>query len=199
MITYDDLTLRYYDQNATAFTASSIKANMSAVCERFLGLLPAGAYILDLGCGTGRDSRYFVDRGYRALPVDGSAEMCRIATETAGVQAVQKRFEELDFESEFDGVWACASLLHASREQLPVIMKKVNRALKPSGVAYLSFKYGVNAEIRNGRFFTDMKEEDISFLCNSETGFDVEEFFITEDVRPDRPGERWLNIYARKI
>lgn len=194
-----DMTLSYYNNNALEFAASSINANMVALCDRFLEFLPLGTYILDLGCGTGRDSRYFRSKGYRVQPLDGSYEMCRIATETSGVKAIQMRFDELEFAKMFDGVWACASLLHVSIEKLPSIMKRINCALKCNGIVYMSFKYGDSAGERNGRLFTDMTEKDINILCNKETGFVAEDILITEDVRQSRHGEYWLNIFARKI
>ena len=97
MMSYVEMTLNYYNNNFEMFAESSIDADMSANCDQFLGLIPSGGYILDLGCGTGRDSRYFFQKGYRVLPIDGSSEMCRIATEICGIKAVQMRFDELKY------------------------------------------------------------------------------------------------------
>ena len=124
--------------------------------------------------------------------------MCRIATEVSGVTARQIRFEDLDYTNTFDGVWACASLLHAEREKLPGIICKINDALKPGGILYMSFKYGESSEERNGRFFTDMTENDLPFLCNADNGFEIIEYYISTDVRPERSNEKWLNIIAKK-
>lgn len=188
-------TISYYDHNAEVFTNSSINANMTPTCDEFLGYLQPNSHILDLGCGTGRDSRYFIAHGHSALPVDGSAEMCRIATEVSGVAAKQMLFQELNFTEEFDGVWACASLLHAERNQLPTILQKISVALKDGGILYMSFKYGTGDKERSGRFFSDMTEDDIPFLCD---GYKVIRTFITEDVRADHKDERWLNIFVKK-
>ncbi len=124
--------------------------------------------------------------------------MCKIASEISGTTARLLRFDELDYIEEFDGIWACASLLHAEREKLPEILCRINRALKPQGVLYMSFKYGKTSEERNGRFFTDMTEDDITFLCNDNSSFKVLEYYISSDVRQERSKERWLNIIARK-
>ncbi|WP_295093752.1 class I SAM-dependent methyltransferase [Ruminococcus sp.] len=194
----EDMTIDYYNLNAEEFQRSISTANMSEACNRFLSYLPKSAYILDLGCGTGRDSRYFRSCGHSVLPVDASKEMCKIASEISGTTARLLRFEELDYIEEFDGIWACASLLHAEREKLPEILCRINRALKPQGVLYMSFKYGKTSEERNGRFFTDMTEADIPFFCNKNNGFEVLEHYVSSDVRPERINERWLNIIAQK-
>ena len=194
----EEKTISYYNSNAINFQKSISTADMSENCNRFISYLSKPAYILDLGCGTGRDSRYFRKCGYSVLPVDASKEMCKIASEVSGVKASLLRFENLEFIEEFDGVWACASLLHAERENLSGILIKVNNALKPNGILYMSFKYGKTSGERNGRFFTDMTEDDIPFLCNKNNGFKVREYYISSDVRPERSNECWLNIIAQK-
>lgn len=194
----DDITIDYYDKHADEFNLASVNANMNSICDRFLSYLQPSASILDLGCGSGRDSLYFINKGFSVLPVDGSMEMCTLATKISGVTAMQLMFEDIDFVREFDGVWACASLLHVSKEQLPSILRKINTALKPSGILYMSFKYGEGEEERHGRYFSDMTESDLPFLCNDSTGFCVDFYDVTEDVRQDHKGERWLNIIAKK-
>ena len=91
---------------------------------------------IDLGCGSGRDSKYFLEKGYAVIPVDGSAEMCIAASEYLHIPVRQMLFSELKFKNEFDGIWACASLLHVPKTQIRDIMAKVERALKPDGVLY---------------------------------------------------------------
>lgn len=194
----EELTINYYNTNASDFQKSVSNANMSEACDRFLSYFSEPSYILDLGCGTGRDSLYFKNHGHTVLPADASEEMCRIASDVTGIKALQLRFEDISFSETFDGVWACASLLHAERSKLPGIILKINHALKSGGILYMSFKYGNSSEIRNGRFFTDMTESDIPFLCNETSGFEVLEHHISTDVRPGRNKELWLNIFAKK-
>lgn len=194
----EERTIDYYNSNASEFQESILTANMKEACDRFLSYFTKAAYILDLGCGTGRDSRYFRSCVHFVLPVDASEEMCKIAAKVSGVTARLLKFEDLDYSEEFDGIWACASLLHVERDKIPEILSKVNDALKPNGILYMSFKYGKAAEERNGRFFTDMTEEDIPFLCNNNNGFEVRDYYISSDVRPERSNERWLNIIAQK-
>ncbi len=194
----EERTIDYYNSNAREFQESISTANMNEACDHFLSYFSRPAYILDLGCGTGRDSCYFRSCGHSVLPVDASKEMCKIASEVSGTTARLLRFDDLDYIEEFDGIWACASLLHVERDKIPEILSKVYEALKPDGILYMSFKYGKASEERNGRFFTDMTEEDIPFLCNEKNGFKVKECYISSDARPERSTERWLNIIAKK-
>jgi SAM-dependent methyltransferase len=128
-----DQTLAYYERNAARYVGDTAGVDMAPLYEPFLALMPAGGRILDVGCGSGRDSLAFLARGYEVLAVDGSAAMVRAAA-AAGVSARRLRFQDLAFESEFDGVWACASLLHVPRGEITGVVGRVARALRPGGV-----------------------------------------------------------------
>lgn len=191
-------TLSYYNQNADAFIEGTRKADMSSQYCVFLKYLLPGCKILDLGCGSGRDSVWFSSLGYEVTAVDGSAELCKRIEANYGIHARCIKFEELSFESEFDAIWACASLLHVKKADMLNVLEKVSAALKPGGVLYASFKYGSEERVSNGRFFNDYTENDLDALLIQENQLSLLEYWITEDVRPDRSGERWLNFIAKK-
>ncbi|MEG0691864.1 MAG: class I SAM-dependent methyltransferase, partial [Oscillospiraceae bacterium] len=158
-----------------------------------------GQSILDLGCGAGRDSKYFLEQGFSVTAVDGSPTLCQYASKLTGITVSCLRFEDLDQESCFHGIWACASLLHVAKKEMPAIIRKVNRALISQGILFTCFKYGEDEYEKNGRFFSNYNEETIKAILNPQTGFVILETFITGDVRKDRQGERWLNVVARKM
>lgn len=187
-------TLRYYNNNAETYAEQTRYLDVSQLYTDFEECLCPGARILDLGCGSGRDSKYFLERGYDVTPVDGSAEMCRVASEYLGIPVQRKLFSELKYREEFDGIWACASLHHVPKEQIADIMSKVSRALKPQGVLYASFKYGDDERVVDGRFFSFYNETDLDWI--SDLG--LIEYWITEYDRPKRPREKWLNTLWRK-
>ena len=142
---------------------------------------------------------YFLQKGYRVEAADGSEEMVRIATETAGIPVRLMLFEELDEEEKYDGVFACASLLHVRYDDLPDILNRVAKALKKGGIAYVSFKYGTFEGYRSCRYFTDLNEEKFLKLMSECDGLEVVEEKITSDVRPGREKEKWLNAILKKI
>ena len=112
-------TVDYYNKNARQYYDSTIDADLSSQIQKFAALLSPGARIIDVGCGSGRDTRVFLAAGYETEAFDASEEMCRIASEITGIQVRHICFEELQGQLEFDGIWACASLLHIKKE-LPV-------------------------------------------------------------------------------
>ncbi|ADQ41932.1 Methyltransferase type 11 [Caldicellulosiruptor acetigenus I77R1B] len=194
-----DQTIKYYDDNAIEFFMNTKDANMENLYKLFLKYIPEGGKILDLGCGSGRDTKYFLGKGYDVVAVDGSIEMVKLSSEYTGKKTLHMTFQEIDFEEEFDGIWACASLLHVRRDEISSILYKIYRALKPNGVLYVSFKYGDKEEYRyDGRFFNYYDEKSFSELIKKLGYFDILEILITNDVRKDRENEKWLNVIVKK-
>lgn len=192
-------TLNYYNTNANSFVSSTLSVDLSQTQDKFLLLLPPAASILDFGCGSGRDTKYFLDAGMQVDATDGSEELCRLASEYTGIPVRQMLFEELDAKEQYDGIWACSSILHLPKDVLKDVLKKMIVALKENGIIYTSFKYGMFEGERNGRFFTDFTEEAFQEFVSDVNEIKIEESWITGDVRPGRGDERWLNLILRKI
>lgn len=192
-------TLNYYNTNANSFVSSTLAVDFSQTQDKFLCLLPPTASILDFGCGSGRDTKYFLDAGMQVDATDGSEELCRLASEYTGIPVRQMLFEDLDAKAQYDGIWACSSILHLPKDVLKDVIMKMIVALKEHGIIYTSFKYGTFEGERNGRFFTDFTEETFQEFVSDVDEIKIEESWITGDVRPGRGDERWLNLILRKI
>jgi SAM-dependent methyltransferase len=192
-------TLNYYNQNAADFIANTENADVSTLRNRFLKLVPAGGRILDWGCGSGRDIAAFMESGYQADAVDASEELCKRASEKTGIKVKCESFEELYATEKYDGIWACASLLHLEKSHLAEVITRAENALKPDGVMYISFKYGDFEGERKGRFFTDMTEAEFDKIISHIENMEIIDQWITEDVRKDREDEKWLNLILRKL
>ena len=193
-----DITLEYYAANAEAFASSTVDVAFSSVQKCFEGLLQPGARVLDFGCGSGRDAKHFLEAGFAVDAVDGSPELCRIASELTGLPVRCMRFEELSAQSIYDGIWACSSILHVPSSQLPALLAKMAVALKPGGVIYTSFKLGEFEGVRNGRYFSDFTPESFARLLDKVPALREEEHWISGDARPGREDEKWLNLILRK-
>lgn len=191
-------TLDYYNSKAKDFVSGTVAVAFTEIQDIFLEYIPVGGRILDFGCGSGRDTKYFTSKGYDVDAIDGSEELCKIASEYTGIQVKQMLFEELDEVELYDGVWACASILHVEKKQLPDIIKKMAIATKKGAVVYTSFKYGEFEGVRNGRFFTYLTEESFGELLRNVPELVIEKLWISADVRVERGEERWLNIMLRK-
>ena len=191
-------TINYYNQNAENFIANTQNADMHPTQERFLRLLDANTSILDFGCGSGRDTKYFLEKGYQVTATDGSAELCRLASEFTGIKVKEMLFQELDAINQYDGIWACSSILHLPKKELLPVIQKMCEALKDNGIIYTSFKYGDFEGERNGRYFTDFTEKTFREFIEKIPKLMIEEHWITSDVRPGRGEEKWLNLILRK-
>lgn len=191
-------TINYYNQNADQFVQGTLSVDFVTTQERFLSKLSIGACILDFGCGSGRDTKYFSDKGYLVEATDGSEELCKLASEYTGICVKQMLFEELDESEKYDGIWACSSILHLDKRTLKDVLRKMAAALKANGVVYTSFKYGGFEGERNSRYFTDFTPEAFEEYLQEVPELRIEEYWITGDVRPGRGEEKWLNLILRK-
>lgn len=189
-------TQNYYEQNAIEFNNSTYTVDMTNLYQPFLGYIGHSGHILDLGCGSGRDALYFKNNGYLVDAIDYSIELVKLAQQQTGLEIQYASFYDLDEKQKYDGIWACASLLHCTRKRLPDVIQRIIQALKPNGVCYMSFKYGSEDREKDGRYFTDMNETQIRLLLQP-FNITLLEQWITSDQRPQR-SEQWLNILFRK-
>lgn len=191
-------TISYYNTNTSSFIESTQSVQMTEAWSRFTTKIPKGSLILDFGCGSGRDTKYFLEHGFQVEAIDGSEELCKAASKYTGITVKNQLFTDLSEVQKYDAVWACSSILHASSEDLIIIIKKIWTALKDKGIFYTSFKYGNFEGERKGRYFTDFTEESFAALLKKSADFDILETWITGDVRPGREDEKWLNVILQK-
>lgn len=197
-----DLTIDYYNSNTQNFIDGTIDADVAYLRDRFLRHVPLGGSILDLGCGSGRDTKAFFEMGYAVEAIDGSQELCKKATELTGCHVECKDFFEIDDEEKYDGIWACASILHVEKKRIPDLLFRLSRALRKGGVLYVSFKYGDFSGERDGRYFVDLDEEEfrkihIHSIEKYGCKLKIIDEWKSEDVRRGKP-VKWLNEILRK-
>lgn len=185
----------YYDNHAEDFIRQTIDVDMSALYRRFLACVPDGGSILDAGCGSGRDTKTFKLRGYKVSAFDRSEAMVRHATAYAEVEVRLGTFQDICDEAFYDGIWCCASLLHVPMVEFPDVLQRLTRALKPSGVLYMSYKYGEGERKVGQRLFTDHTEASLPACLTPK--LKILELWKTRDARPSRSNEFWLNALLR--
>lgn len=190
-------TVDFYNQNATAFFADTVSVDMSALHARFLQAVPVGGLLLDAGCGSGRDGKAFLAQGYRVCAFDASPALTEMAATLMGQDVTTRTFNQVDEVACYDGIWACASLLHLPEQALPEALGRLWTALKPNGVFYVSFKLGEGERTHNGRHFTDATEARLHKWLAKLADLDSVECWITQDQRPERQ-ESWLNAIIRR-
>ena len=198
---YMKKTLEYYENNAKNYknewTDDFLKNYNFTVPSIFLEFLPKRASILDLGCGTGRDSKYFLDHGYKVTAVDGSFEFCNMASKLLNIKVRELNFLDMDYHNEFDGVFACASLLHLKDNDLLQVLKLIHTSLKDNGILYCSFKKGTGTRVdEKKRFYNDMEEEKFKLLLNKlNVIFDLLKVWETNQYGSH---QKFINFILRK-
>lgn len=192
------MTIPFYNDKGQEFFDRTIGIDLNLLYDTLVKYIPANARILDAGCGSGRDSKIFLERGYKISAFDASKTMVKLASDYTGLNVRHLTFDKMDYVSEFDAVWANASLLHIPRMGLLPVFEKITKALKKNGMFYASFKVGQGeARAEDGRHFTYFDEAHMRDFVAQFPELLIEEFVQTPDGRPGRPD--WLNVYMRYL
>ena len=192
-------TLDYYNKNSEEYFNSTLNVDMTNTYKEFLKLVPEGGKILDLGCGSGRDSMNFIKLGYEVTAVDGSKELAKKASALLGKEVIVSTFEELELKEKFHGIWACASLLHIKREDLKTVLNNLYNNLEDNGVFYMSFKYGEKEYVDDkNRYFNCFTDESIISFINENTKYNILGLYITEDKLGRVNEVKWVNLICNK-
>lgn len=192
-------TLDFYNNNSKTYIETTLTIDMSKLYKEFLNNIPKGGIILDLGCGSGRDSKAFIDKGYKITAVDGSKELAQSASKLIGQEVLVSKFEDLSLIDKFHGIWACASLLHVNKKDILNVIKNVSSNLNDNGIFYMSFKYGEDEYIdEKGRYFNCYTEETFKELINKVEGLKIMKVYKTIDIVPGRGDITWLNAICVK-
>ncbi len=175
------MSIEYYDENAKEYFDKSVNLDMSYIYPYFLKHLKKGAKILDVGCGSGRDSKIFLLMGYDVTSIDGSKELAKITRDYIEKEVIIKDFKEIVYDQVFDGIWAMASLLHLPKSETLQVYQNLFNSLKENGVMYVSYKIGSLERCDNeGRLFNDYTEEKFRQFISSFKNIHIEDIFITD-------------------
>ena len=146
-------TIKYYNDNAAAYYDSTVNADLTTIREEFSSFLPDGATIIDIGCGSGRDVKAFCDLGYKAIGLDSSEELAKLAKEKLGIDVIIGDMSSWVSDVPYDAIWSCASLIHLTDIEKVQFFKDLEQNLKSGGIIYISVKEGVETGIdEKGRF-----------------------------------------------
>jgi SAM-dependent methyltransferase len=186
----------YYDEYADHFRGRTAALPMNAAYQPFMWELPPCAHILDAGCGPGRNAAAFLSHGYRVTAIDASPAMVQLARRS-GIDARVMTFQQMTFDEEFDGIWASASVLHVPHAEIPGVLSRFARALKPQGILYVSLKEGQSEHIaEDGRFFSYFALDDFSNSLTSSGLFKLLKAWKRIGLDSSGAMRTWLNFLA---
>ncbi|MCR4717637.1 MAG: class I SAM-dependent methyltransferase [Lachnospiraceae bacterium] len=186
----------YYNKYANAYFDTTVALDMSDVLERFIDMLEPNATVLDLGCGSGRDSKILIENNFEVTLLDASSELAELADIYTGVEPLVMDMRDMDFDSVFDGIWACASLLHLPKDDMKDMLRKISDALKEGGICYLSVKKGDFEGFRQERYYSDYEPLELKMLLEDVGSFEDIEIWENEDARIE--GQEWVNALIKK-
>ena len=192
------MSIGFYDANAQAFFDRSVEADMARGHEEFTALVRPGGRVLDAGCGSGRDALAFHRLGFDVTAMEASPALAALARAHTGLPVEVMTFAQVAWRDRFDGIWACASLLHVPRADLAATVTRLRDALSVDGVLWMSFKYGTQERQVGDRRFTDLDEAGGRALLADVGALTLISQHVTQDVRADHGGERWLSLLARR-
>ena len=204
----NNTTLDFYNNNYSDYYNSTVSVDLSKIYLEFTKMISKPASILDLGCGSGRDSLYFKNEGYKVTAIDGSEKLAELASRLIEQEVIVSKFEELELKYRFDGIWACASLLHLNGIELEKVLIKLKDALADDGILYMSFKYGTTEFFdAKGRYFNLYTEEKINRLIDRIESLKINKVFKTVaapvwsrkfPVQSKNEEVIWLNVLCSK-
>jgi SAM-dependent methyltransferase len=177
----NDSTKNFYERNAQSYFSATYDLNLQPLWEKLTRNLRKGNLILDLGCGSGRDLRYFFFQGYKVIGLDYSCSLLELAKDYSKQPLVCADFTAVPFKNNtFDAVWALGSLLHVSPNLMPSALLEIRRILKSGAIFFTAMKKGCGEDIdSSGRYFVYYLQDEWQGILKSH-GFEILD--IEEDI-----------------
>ena len=199
-------TIDYYNKNYESFIQNTKDVVFNSTQDKFIdkvstifsNIKSQNITLIDFGCGSGRDLKYFKEKGFSIEAIDGSTELCKAASEYSGIEVKEVLFQDWKPLHKFHGIWACSSILHLPKTELLNVLNTLSSALMENGILYTSFKYSNFEGERNGRYFTDFTEDTFKNFISAIKELKILDYWITSDARPNRENEKWLNLIIQR-
>jgi len=190
-------TIEYYDKYAKEYFEKSVAVDMSDLCDKFLKYVPKGSTILDIGCGSGRDLKYFREHGYMAEGLEPSVELKRLAEEYSGCKVHLSTIQDFNPTAKYDALWVCASVLHLNHDEQISFFAGIDKFLNSRGVVCISMKSGIKTgKDELGRYFENFNEERLRSILKSNNRIKVINQWMSHDIM-NRNDTIWINILMK--
>jgi SAM-dependent methyltransferase len=192
-----DPTIEWYERNAKRYCAETVGIDLEDARRRFMSNVSPGGRLLDIGCGSGRDSMHFRQLGFEVDSRDASPAVAAEALRATGTAVRVQDIMSIEDEERFDGIWACASLLHLNPQQFETATAKLFRALRPQGVLFLSVKEGSGSATVDGRRFQYWMPDACIRSLDRTHPIELIDCWRAPDAT--RPNTKWINVLVRAV
>jgi SAM-dependent methyltransferase len=186
-----------YDQDAELYFRETAYIDMTDEYQKFRKQIPLAGTILDAGCGVGRDTRYFIKKGYRVISLDASMKMVNLCRQYPFSYCLHVSFNMIEYIEEFDGIWACASLIHLSPEDFKASLSRLANATKQGGILYFSLKNGTGITNNGGKITYHYTNNDIKQIMIEKLMFELVEIWENEGKKKT-DSATWTNYIFKK-
>jgi len=191
-------TYLFYKNNVEQYVNETLDINITDSIQRFIEHLPKESKILDIGCGSGRDSLCFKQQGFSVVATDSVSEMAISASKNISQEVLVRSFFNLGINDIFDGVWASASLLHCPKSEMTSALQNITNALKTNGIAYISLKQGEGECLdKFDRYFSYYSEQEVAELIDQIEGLTIEKLWLDESTLRGSH-QVWINLLLTK-
>ena len=193
------IKMNYYEENAQTYYNKTKDADMTDSCNRFAKYIRPAGRILDIGCGSGRDMKYFKSLGFSPEGLEPSKGLWELAEKNTGLPVHCITLQAYRPSAPYDGIWACASLLHLTEEEILEFFKRSCEFTAPGGYIYFSGKNGIETGVsEDGRFFLEFTDELIEKILRENENLELVEKWYSEDVT-GRKDFRWMNVILKNV
>ena len=138
-------TYNKYAQQRETYTMPDWKLELRS---RFLSLLQQEQKktLIEIGAGTGRDSKFFQDQGLDVVCIDLSPAMVELCKQK-GLTAYVMDMADIQFPANsFDAVYSMNSLLHIPKAEFPAVLHSIDKLLKTDGLVFIGLYGGRDHE-----------------------------------------------------
>jgi cyclopropane fatty-acyl-phospholipid synthase-like methyltransferase len=176
-----------YDRAAERYAEARgpVSGPFRRLLERLVQPLPAGATILDVGCGHGVPARYLVDRGFRVTGLDGSARLLALARATVPeAYFIRGDMRTTDPGGLFDAVLAWDSVFHLPRSDHAAVFANFRSWLEPGGRLLVSLGGSgadeFTSEMLGETFFYSGHAPEAAMRLLEDAGFEIEHWEVDD-------------------
>ncbi len=192
-------TYLFYSKNTDSYISETLDIELTNALDVFTENLQGNATLLDIGCGSGRDTLYFKSQGYHVVATDMVSDMAEAASKKIFQKVLVRSCFNLGFVNEFDGIWASACLLHCPKSEFMSALLSIASALKRGGIAYISLKQGKGEALDSlGRFFSYFTEKELIYFFDEIEELSIFNLWLDESNFRNTK-QVWINLLVRKV